>query len=113
MLMQIIPSADAIGQTECKASRAMDARTFVAPVAFTQPGIGIRIGRLENEAREISRTMNDVLARATCDLKDDARRWRDIAKDIENEIAITQCCGRIPAIVAHSFSRIPGTSAAG
>src|SRR5580700_4271009 len=35
MLMQIIPSADAIGQTECKASRAMGARTFVTPVAFT------------------------------------------------------------------------------
>ena len=36
MLMQIIPSADAIGQTKCKASRAMGARTFVTPVAFTQ-----------------------------------------------------------------------------
>jgi hypothetical protein len=35
MLMQIIPSADAIGQTECKASRAMGARTFVTSVAFT------------------------------------------------------------------------------
>jgi hypothetical protein len=32
--------------------------------------------------------MNDVLARAACDLKDDSRRWQDIAKDIENEIAI-------------------------
>jgi hypothetical protein len=39
---------------------------------------------LENKAREISRTMNDVLARAACDLKDDARRWQDIAKDIED-----------------------------
>ena len=57
--------------------------------------------------------MNDVLARAACDFKDDARRRQDIAKDIENEIAITQCCGRILAIVAHSSSRIPGTSAAG
>jgi hypothetical protein len=35
MLMQMIPSADAIGQTECKASRAMGARTFATPVAFT------------------------------------------------------------------------------
>jgi hypothetical protein len=35
ILMQMIPSADAIGQTECKASRAMGARTFVTPVAFT------------------------------------------------------------------------------
>ena len=34
MLMQMIPSADAIGQTECKASSAMGARTFVTPVAF-------------------------------------------------------------------------------
>ena len=35
MLMQMIPSADAIGQTECDASRAMGWRTFVTPVAFT------------------------------------------------------------------------------
>ena len=35
MLTQMIPSADAIGQTECKASRGMGARTFVTPVAFT------------------------------------------------------------------------------
>ena len=34
-LMQIIPSADAIGQTECKVPMAMGARTFVTPVAFT------------------------------------------------------------------------------
>jgi hypothetical protein len=53
-----------------------------------QPGIGIRIGWLENEVREISSKMNDVLARATCDLKDDSRHWQDIAKDIENEIPI-------------------------
>jgi hypothetical protein len=79
----------------------------------SQPGIGIRIGRLENEAREISRTMNDVLVRATCDLKDDARRWQDIAKDIENEIAIAQCRRRILPVVGHSSTRIPGTSAVG
>ena len=36
MLMQMIPSADAIGQSECDVSRAMGARTFVTPVAFTQ-----------------------------------------------------------------------------
>ena len=50
--------------------------------------------------------MNDVLARAACDLKDDSRRWQDIAKDIENEIAITQCCGRIRRswpILPHAF----------
>ena len=75
-----------------------------------QPCIGIRIGRLENEAWEISRTMNDVLARAACDLKDDSRRWQDIAKDIENEIAIAQCRRRILAVVAHllhGFRAIP------
>ena len=36
MLMQMIPSADPIGQTECDASRAIGARTFVTRVAFTQ-----------------------------------------------------------------------------
>ena len=34
--MQMIPSADAIGQTECDVSSAIGARTFVTPVAFTQ-----------------------------------------------------------------------------
>jgi hypothetical protein len=33
--------------------------------------------------------MNDVLARAACDFEDYAAHWQDIAKDIENEIAIT------------------------
>jgi hypothetical protein len=65
------------------------------PCGDAQPCIGIRIGRLENEAREISPKMNDVLARATCDLKDDPRRWQDIAQDIENEIPIAQCGRRI------------------
>src|ERR1700719_4779011 len=73
------------------------------PCGDAQPCIGIRIGRLENEAREISRTMNDVLARAACDLKDDSRRWQDIAKDVENEIAIAQRRRRILAGVAPFF----------
>ena len=34
--MQMIPSADAIGQTECDASSAMGTRTFVTRVAFIQ-----------------------------------------------------------------------------
>ena len=34
MLMQMIPAADAIGQTECEAARAIGARTFVTPVVF-------------------------------------------------------------------------------
>jgi hypothetical protein len=45
--------------------------------------------------------MEDVLTRATCDLKDDSRRWQDVAKDIENEIPIAQCGGRILAVFAH------------
>jgi hypothetical protein len=45
--------------------------------------------------------MNDVFARATRDFKDDARCWQDIAKDIENEIAIAQGRRRILAVVAH------------
>jgi hypothetical protein len=32
--------------------------------------------------------MNDLLAQATCDFKDDGRLRQDIVKDIENEIAI-------------------------
>jgi hypothetical protein len=39
MLMQMIPSADAIGQTECEASRATGARTLETPAAFTQAAI--------------------------------------------------------------------------
>jgi hypothetical protein len=39
MLMQMTPSADAIGQTERDASREMGARTFATPVAFTQAAI--------------------------------------------------------------------------
>jgi hypothetical protein len=53
--------------------------------------------------------MNDVLARTTCDLKDDSGRWQNIAKDIENEIPIAQCGKRIPAVVAHSSGRTAGT----
>jgi hypothetical protein len=36
MLMQISPSADAIGQTGLDASSAMGGRTFVTPAAFIQ-----------------------------------------------------------------------------
>jgi hypothetical protein len=55
----------------------------------TQQGFRFRIGRLENEAREISRKMNDVLTRAARDFEDETRHRKDIAKDIENEIAIS------------------------
>jgi hypothetical protein len=53
--------------------------------------------------------MNDVLARAACDLKDDSRRWQDIAKDIENEIAIAQRRRRILAVVGHRPHGFRGT----
>jgi hypothetical protein len=71
------------------------------PCGDTQQGFRFRIGRLENEAREISRKMNDVLTRAACDFEDDTRHRQDIAKDIENEIAIAYCCRRVPAVIGH------------
>jgi hypothetical protein len=45
--------------------------------------------------------MNDMLARAACDFKDYTRRRQDIAKDIENEIAITYCRRRLLAVIGH------------
>src|ERR1700729_2708384 len=71
------------------------------PCGDTQQGFRFRIGRLENEAREISRKMNDVLTRAACDFEDDTRHRQDIAKDIENEIAITYCRRRVLAMIGH------------
>ena len=62
MLMQMIPSADAIGQTGLEASSAMGARTFVTPVAFAHAATLSRASWLENKAWEISRKMDDMLA---------------------------------------------------
>ena len=45
--------------------------------------------------------MNDVLTRAACDFEDDARRRQNIAKDIENEIAIAYCRRRVLAVIGH------------
>ena len=45
--------------------------------------------------------MNDVLTRAACDFEDDTRHRQDISKDIENEIAITECRRRILAVIGH------------
>ena len=56
---------------------------------------------MENETGEVSRKMNNVLARAACDFEDDTRRRQDIAKDIENEIAITYCRRRVLAMIGH------------
>ena len=39
MLMQMIPSAEAIGQIDCEASRTRGARTFVTFVAFVHAEI--------------------------------------------------------------------------
>ena len=45
--------------------------------------------------------MNYVLTRAACDFEDDTRRRQDIAKDIENEIAIADCRGRVLSVIGH------------
>jgi hypothetical protein len=45
--------------------------------------------------------MNDVLARAACDLEDDPLCRQDITKDIDNEIAIAQRCRSMLAGVVH------------
>ena len=45
--------------------------------------------------------MNDVLTRAACDFEDDTRHRQDISKDIENEIAIADCRGRVLAVIDH------------
>jgi hypothetical protein len=52
MLMQMIPSADAIGQTECDASRARGAHTFVTRVAFIQPATLSRASSSGSEGRK-------------------------------------------------------------
>ena len=94
MLIQMIPSAESIGQKDCDASRTIGSRTFVTFVAFVHAAIlrkasGSGSEGWKTRTREISRKMNDVLAGAACDFEDDTRRRQDAAKDIENEIAIT------------------------
>jgi hypothetical protein len=59
------------------------------------------IRRLKNETWEMSRKMNDMLARAACDFEDDACHRQDVAKDIENEIAIAYCRRRVLAMIGH------------
>lgn len=91
----------------------MGARIFVTRRGLylsggTQQGAGFRIGRLENQSREVFREMDDMLVCAARDFKVDARH----RQDIENEIAIRNVAGaywrRRP-----SSSRIPETSAIG
>jgi hypothetical protein len=45
--------------------------------------------------------MNDVLTRAACDFEDDTLHRQDIAKDIENEIAVAYCRRRVLAVIGH------------
>ena len=71
------------------------------PCGDTQQSCRFRIGRLESETREISRKVNDVLTRAACDFEDDTRHRQDVAKGIENEIAIAYCRGRVLAVIDH------------
>ena len=104
--MQMIPSAEAIGQGDCEASKTTGARTFVTRVAFTHAATlcnasGSRSEGWKTRTREISRKINDVLARAACDFEDDALRRQDIPKDTENEIAIAQRCRGILMGVDH------------
>ena len=108
--MQMIPSAEAIGQGDCEASKTIGARTLVTRVAFTHAATlcnasGSRSEGWKTRTREISRKINDVLARAACDFEDDALRRQDITKDTENEIAIAQCRRGILAGVVHHHPR--------
>ena len=45
--------------------------------------------------------MNDVLTRAACNFEDDTPQRQDISKDIENEIAITDCRRGVLAVIGH------------
>jgi hypothetical protein len=109
--MQMIPSAAEIGQGDCETSRTTGARALVTRVAFTHRDtlqrVRLSIGRLENESREVSGKMDDVLARAAGDFEDDALRRQDITKDTQNEIAIAQRCRGILTGVVHRLHAFP------
>ena len=106
MLMQMMPSAEAIGQGDWEASRTIGARTFVTCASFTHAATLSRAAGSGSEGWktrtwEISRKMNDVLTRAACDFEDDTRHRQDISKDIENEIAIADCRRRVLTAIGH------------
>ena len=62
MLMQRIPSADAIGQTGLDGSSAMGARTFVTPAAVAQAAtLSTASGSGSEGSREIHREIDDML----------------------------------------------------
>jgi hypothetical protein len=78
MLTQMIPSADAIGQTGSDTSRAMGACKFSMPAALAHAAILNRASGSGSEGWKTSlwklRKVQDVLARTARDLEDDARR---------------------------------------
>ena len=92
MLMQIIPSADAIGQTECKASRAMGARTFVTPVAFRRSIACDKTSSFSEAAcgrsgfRKWATRVDHLIGRT---INDFATRTREIASEFEVEFILT------------------------
>jgi hypothetical protein len=65
------------------------------------PGIRLRIRKVGKREPQIFREMDDMLARAACDFKDDTRHRQGIATNIENEVAITKCRRRTLAVAAH------------
>jgi hypothetical protein len=106
MLMQMIPSAEAIGQIDRETSKARGARTFVTCVAFVHAAILCKASGSGSEGwktrlGKFLAKMYDVLARAACNFEDDTRRRQDIAKDIKNEITITDCRRRLLAVIDH------------
>ena len=118
MLMQMIPSADAIGQTECDASRAIGARTFVTSVAFTHAatlswasgsrseGWKTRAGKFLAKWTTCSPEPLAISRMTPCPRQ-------DIANHIENDIAIAERRRRIPvgrrsSPLPHSGAPAPG-----
>ena len=84
MLIQMTPSAEAIGQGDCKASRTIGVRTFVTCASFTHAAT---LSRASDSGSE--------------DFEDDTRHRQDVAKGIENEIAVADCRGRVLAVIDH------------
>ena len=91
----------------------MGVRTFVTFVAFVHAAILRKASGSGSEGWKTRfwefRKMNHVLARAACDFEDEAPYRQDIAKDVENEIAITHGRKRVLAMIGHlpqAFDRL-------
>ena len=80
--MQMIPSAEAIGQGESKRPESLAGAHWGHPWPSssrdTLQRVGLAIGGLEEETRELLRELDDVLALAACDFEDDALCREDI-----------------------------------